>query len=115
MGLQAGEKVLIEATETPADFTVELVRVIAEAGGLPVVTTYQQPVLRAMFRHASEDQMRFIGEIERARMEGVQCYVSVRGSHNISEFSDVPAERLALYEKHWWHYVHSQVRVPKTR
>jgi len=59
--------------------------------------------------------MRTIGEIERARMEAVQCYIGVRGSHNISENSDVPSERLSIYEKHWWNYVHTQVRVPKTR
>ncbi len=110
-----GEKVLIEATDVPPDFVAELVRVVAEAGGLPIVSTYQQKVLRALYRHATEEQMRFIGQIERARMEGVQCYISVRGSHNIAEFSDVPPERMTLYEKHWWHYVHSDVRVPKTR
>ena len=59
--------------------------------------------------------MQTIGDIERARMEAVQCYIGVRGSHNISEISDVPTRSMALYEKHWWHPVHSEVRVPKTR
>jgi aminopeptidase len=113
--LKPGEKILIEATEIPPDFTVELIRVVAETGGLPVVSTYQQSVLRALYNHATEEQMRFIGQIERARMEGVQCYISLRGANNISEYSDVAKERFALYEKHWWHYVHSQVRVPKTK
>lgn len=113
--VKPGDKVLVEAFDIPTDFTVELVRAIAEAGGLPLVSTYHQPVLRALYRTATEEQMRFIGEVERHRMEGVQCYIGVRGSHNIAEMSDVPAEKMALYEKHWWHYVHSQVRVPKTR
>src|SRR5437870_7495265 len=59
--------------------------------------------------------MRFIGDIEHRRMEGVQCYIGVRGSYNISELSDVPPDRFSLYEKHWWNYVHAQVRVPNTR
>jgi aminopeptidase len=29
--------------------------------------------------------------------------------------SSVPVEGMELYEKHWWHPVHSEVRVPKTR
>jgi len=48
-----GDKVLIEAFDIPADFIVELIRVIAEAGGLPLVSTYQQPVLRALYQAAS--------------------------------------------------------------
>ncbi len=115
MKVARGEKVLVEAFDIPADFTVELVNVIAQAGGVPVVSTYQQQVLRAMYCNATEAQMKFIGEIERKRMEGVQCYAGVRGSFNISEMSDVPREQMTLYEKHWWNYVHSDVRVPKTK
>lgn len=113
--LASGDKVLVEAFDIPTDFTVELIRVIADAGGLPLVTTYQQPVLRALYQAATEEQMRTIGAVERARMEAVQCYVGMRGTHNINELSDVHQEQMALYEKHWWNYVHSQVRVPKTR
>jgi aminopeptidase len=113
--VQKGEKVLVEAFDIPADFTVELIKTIAAAGGEPVVSTYTQPVLRALYKSASEPQMKFIGQIERARMEGVQCYMGVRGSNNIAEMSDVPKESMAIYEKHWWNYVHSQVRVPKTK
>lgn len=113
--MKTGDKVLIEAFDIPPDFTAELIRVIAEEGGLPLASTYHQPVLRALYSAATEEQMQTIGEIERARMEAVDCYIGVRGSHNISELSDVPKDRMTLYEKLWWHHVHSEVRVPKTR
>ena len=58
--------------------------------------------------------MKTIGEVELARMEAVQCYVG-RGDTPTSEMSDVPSEKMALYEKHWWHYVHSQRRLAHTR
>ena len=70
-----GDKVLIEAFDIPVDFTAELIRVVAEAGGLPLVSTYQQPVLRALYKTATEEQMRFLGEVERQRMKGVQAYI----------------------------------------
>lgn len=112
--VKPGEKVLIEAFDIPTDFTIEVVRAVAAAGGLPLVSTYHQAVQRALLQAATETQMQTIGDIERARMEAVQCYIGVRGSHNISELSDVPQDRMALYEKYWWHRVHSEVRVPKT-
>lgn len=113
--VKPGEKVLVEAFDIPPDFTVELVRQIAEAEGLPFVSTYHQPVLRALYSAATEEQMQAIGEVEKARMAQMQCYIGVRGTHNISELSDVPSERMKLYEKHWWHPVHSELRVKKTR
>jgi aminopeptidase len=113
--VKSGDKVLIEAFDIPHDFTVELVKTVAAAGGRPIVSTYQQPVLCAMFQNATEEQMRALGQVERARMEAVQCYIGARGTHNISEMSDVPKEKMDLYEKFWWTPVHQEVRVPKTR
>ena len=109
------DKVLIEAFDIPTDFTAELIRAVAAAGGQPLVSTYHVAVQRALLEAATEAQMTTIGTIERARMEAVQCYIGVRGSHNISELSDVPRDRMALYEKLWWHEVHSEIRVKKTR
>src|SRR4051794_4208530 len=111
----AGDNVLVEAFDTPPEFTAELIRAIAAAGGRPMVSTYQQSVLRALYNAATEDQMRGIGRIERERMEQSQCYIGVRGSHNIAEMSDVPKDKMDLYERLWWKPVHTEVRVPKTR
>ena len=115
MRVQPGEKVLIEAFDIPTDMTVALVKAVAAVGGQPLVSTYQQPVLRALYQAASAEQMQLIGAVERQRMEGVQCYIGMRGSNNTSEMSDVPRDKMDLYERHWWNHVHSQVRVPKTK
>ncbi len=113
--VQPGEKVLIEAYDIPTDMTVALIKAIDAAGGQPLVSTYQQPVLRALYQAASTEQMQLIGAVERQRMEGVQCYIGMRGSNNTAEMSDVSREKMDLYERHWWNHVHSQVRVPKTK
>jgi aminopeptidase len=113
--VQPGEKVLIEAYDIPTDMTVALIKAVAAVGGQPLVSTYQQPVLRALYQAASADQMQLIGAVERQRMEGVQCYIGMRGSNNTSEMSDVPRDKMDLYERHWWNHVHSQVRVPNTK
>jgi aminopeptidase len=115
MQVKPGDKVLVEAFDIPTDFTVEFIDVIVKAGGLPLVSTYHQPVLRAMFKHATEAQMKTLGKVEKLRMQSVDCYAGLRGSHNIAEMSDVPKDRMEIYEKHWWNEVHSKIRVPKTR
>ena len=113
--VRPGDKVLVEAFDIPPEFVVELIRRIDQAGGQPLVSTYNQRVMRALLQSASEPQMGFIGEVEKHRMDGVQCYVGLRGNANICELSDVPPERMKLYEKLWWSPVHQDVRVPDTR
>ncbi len=110
-----GEKVLIDTSDTPALFTVELIRAVDRAGGIPLVSTSMGEVTRALLEVATAPQWQFLGEIEKARMEGVQGYIAVRGSHNISEMSDVPGDRMNLYEKHYAVPVHYETRVKKTK
>src|SRR5687767_5401124 len=78
--VEKGEKVLIEAFDIPPEFTALLIKTIADAGGLPLCDTRQNRVLRELYRCATEEQMRFWGDIERQRMEGVQAYVGIRGT-----------------------------------
>ena len=113
--IQRGENVLIEAFDIPGEFVVELIRAVTAAGGMPLVSTYSQTIQRALYQNATEAQMKLWSSIDRGRMEQMQAYVGVRGSHNIAEVSDVPRDRIDLYEKHYWHGVHSEVRVPKTK
>ena len=113
--VKEGEKVLIEAFDIPSEFVAVLIRKVAEAGGQPLCLTKENRVLRALYRHATEDSMRFWGEVERKQMEGVQAYVGLRGSPNATELSDVPPEKMDIYQKLLWHPVHIEVRVPRTK
>jgi aminopeptidase len=54
------------------------------------------------------------GACERFRMEQMNAYIGVRGAVNSSTFTDVPIEKMDLYQKHWWQPVHSEIRVPNT-
>jgi aminopeptidase len=115
MKLAPGDKVLIEAFDIPPEMTVQLVRAVSAAGAIPLVSTYQQRVQRSLLEAASDEQMRLWSAIDRARMQQMDAYVGMRGSHNVAETADLPRERMDLYEKYYWHGVHSEVRVPNTR
>jgi len=113
--LKPGERVLVETFDIPDEFTVVLLRAIAAAGAEPLCLTKKNRVLRELYLAATKEQMEFWGEVERKQMEGVQAYIGVRGTLNSTEMADVPPEKMGLYQKHLWHKVHTEVRVPKTR
>jgi aminopeptidase len=114
--IQSGEKILIEAFDLPDMALVSaLVEGAAQRGATPLVTTKHNAALRSLYRTATVESMQLAAQFERARMEAVDAYVGIRGAANSSQFADVPQERMDLYQQHWWHSVHSQVRVPDTR
>jgi aminopeptidase len=113
--VKPGEKLLMEAIDVPTPFATEVVRLTREAGGHPLVMIKSNQVNRALMRNATEEQWNLIADVERLQMENVQCYIGARGSHNVSELSDVPAEKQRIFEQTVWKRVHGEVRVPKTR
>lgn len=110
-----GEKALLECFETPAEFVAILARTVAEGGGLAHVEIKHNAITRELLLSGSEEQIRSIGEVEKARMEKMQCYVGVRGGSNYAEMSDVPPDKMQMYQTHWLKPVHFDVRVPNTR
>jgi aminopeptidase len=94
--LKAGEKVLIDVFDVPAEMTVALVRAAKAAGALPYVQVNQARVSRELAASATEEQLDFASRHELARMKAMAAYIAVRGSENISEASDVPAAQMKL-------------------
>ena len=70
---------------------------------------------RAQLMHCTKEQMELMAEVDSLEMSRMDCYIAVRGSDNITELSDVPAEQMALYEKYYVTPVHHGIRVPETR
>ncbi len=114
-GMKAGDKILIEAIDIPHEFTAECVRVAAAAGGHPLVTLKSNQINRALMLGGSDASWNLQADSEELRMKGVQCYLGIRGNPNVSELSDVAAEKQRTYESTVWKRVHSEVRVKKTR
>jgi aminopeptidase len=113
--LQAGEKVLIEAIDIPDAFTRELVRKAYLAGGSPLVWLKSQSIVRELLLGASEGQLSLWADAEEAAMRGVDAYLGIRGSDNVSELSDVPSDRMDLYDRTVWKRVHIDLRVDQKR
>lgn len=113
--VKAGENLLLEAIDVPHEFTAAVVKAVAAAGGRPYVLLKSNQVNRALLHGGTPEGWEQVAEIERAQMEKMQCYIGARGSLNVSEQSDVPAEKQRWYESTVWKKVHHEVRVKKTR
>ncbi|MDP6124514.1 MAG: aminopeptidase, partial [Candidatus Latescibacteria bacterium] len=113
--LQPGETVLIEAFDVPDELVVSIMRAASARGARPMVSLKHNRVLRELYMSAEEPQMAMIGDIEKYRMEKADAYIGVRGTLNVTELSDVSNEQMSLYKKHWWHPVHTEIRVRETK
>jgi aminopeptidase len=113
--VQPGDKVLVEATDVPEEFICVLIEQIVKAGGIPLVDTKHSKLMRTLQMHATEEQLQVIADVEKYRMEKMQCYIGVRGTMNSAQMSDVPVEKVEMVQRLWWKPVHSDVRVPNTR
>src|SRR5262245_17414575 len=113
--VKRGEKLLIEAIDVPHEIAVEAARLCRAAGGDPLISLKSNQINRALMMYGSREQWDLIKDVEKLRMENVQCYMGIRGNPNVSELSDVAADQQKIYEATVWKQVHGDIRVKKTR
>jgi aminopeptidase len=114
--LEAGETLLIECFDLEDDTLPRLlIQKAARRGANPLVETKSTRMIRELVRNASESQMQALGDFELHRMKRVQAYIALRGSKNISEMADAPADKLGLYNTHYMKPVHFEQRIRHTK
>ena len=97
--LKRNETVLIEAFDVPDEMTIALVRAARNVGALPFTQIQHARVSREIALEGTERQLNLIAIHELARMKRMDAYIGLRGSHNITELSDVPANQMKLLAK----------------
>ncbi|OPY33704.1 MAG: Thermophilic metalloprotease (M29) [Methanomassiliicoccales archaeon PtaU1.Bin124] len=113
--LQKGEVVYIEAFDIPVEMLEVLIEKVYSVGGIPLVSNKSTRIMRSLFKGATEENMKLMGEVELEKMKKAAAYIGMRGWQNIVEYSDVPDDRMEHYRKLWWQTVHTNYRVPNTR
>jgi aminopeptidase len=94
--LKAGERVLIDVSETPEELVIALIRAARAVKAEPFVLLQNNRISRELTLGMTGSQASTMAEIDLARLKKMQAYIAVRGSHNISEMADVPQEKSAL-------------------
>jgi aminopeptidase len=97
--LAKGERVLIDAFDVPDAMVIALVRAARARGALPYVQLHRARVTRELMLGATEAQYTPHANVELMRMESMDAYIALRGSDNIFESSDVPADKVRVVSK----------------
>jgi aminopeptidase len=97
--LKKGEKILLDMIDVPDEFSVALIRAVRSAGAIPLFEARHTRITRELLAGTNELHAETVRDVEMFRMKKVQAYVAVRGSANANENSDVPSDRMALYNK----------------
>ena len=97
--LKRGEKVLIDCYDVPSAVPIALIRAVRAVKATPFVQINQATVTREMALKADEKQYDIISKAALNQMKSMDAYIAVRGSHNITEMSDVPEDKMKLVMK----------------
>lgn len=113
--LKKGEKVLIEGIGDCIPLVKELINEAYNANALPLVTLKNKEVDRELLMNCSKEQLELMAKYETDRMRDVDAYIGIRAGQNSAETSDIPSEKMSLYNKYFAHPVHGEIRVPHTK
>lgn len=113
--LEPGENLLIEVFDGGLDLARAVMQEAYAVGGKPYIIVKNSQLQRTLLMQTTEEQMKLLGDWEAGLMRQMQAYIGIRASYNVSEMSDVPEEKMSLFQRHWSKQVHTDLRVPSTK
>lgn len=114
--VQKNEKVLISCSGVhPLPLVKQLIKEVYKVEGMPFIDFTTNSIQRELLLGATEEQLKILSDNEADKMRQMDCFIGIRGEDNIAEMTDVPYDKLSLYEKVYSDPVHHQIRVPHTK
>jgi aminopeptidase len=98
--LKKGERVLLDLYDVPDSIGIALIREVRRKKGIPFVRIHQARISREMVNGAEDAQYEILAKHLLGEMKDMDAYIAIRGSHNISETSDVKQSAMTLAMKH---------------
>src|SRR5438445_3365343 len=83
--VKRGDRVLLDMMDVPDEMSVEMMRAVRAAGGLPLIDLRHARVTREIQRDTNSAHATLVCDIDLARMKKMQVYIAIRGSSNIRE------------------------------
>jgi aminopeptidase len=115
VSLKKGEKVLIEAIDSPEELVHAVIEEVIAVNAVPVIDIKLMRLQRALLMKANEDGIKAIAESELNRMKQMDAWIGIRGAINSKQLVDIPSKKMELYNTHWLKPVHFEERVNNTK
>jgi len=114
--LQPGEKIMLDIRgKDTLELAREVIRQVAELGGVPFWYYDDYSLLRPWMRGASEEQLEVFGQLHLKLMKEMDAWLLLHGPDNPFDLADVDSTQLQLFQKLYSGPVHLQERVKNTK
>ena len=111
--LKRGEKILLDLVDTPEAVAVALVRELRARKGIPFLRLGSNRLSRELLMGATDEQYQTTAKHLLAEMKDMDAYIAIRGSHNITETSDVLAKDMGTAMTHLRKVIDHRVKKTK--
>ena len=115
VGLEKGEKILIELHGSETGLMKSLVQEAYAVGGKPFVHIFDYAVEGALVQGADAEHMEEIASYELERMRDMDAYIDIRATTNISMWHNVSDEAQRRYRQYYWGPIHLSERCNHTK
>jgi aminopeptidase len=96
VNLKPGERFLILTSVPGLPLAREVYREAMALGALPAVRTMHPELDELLYRHGSDEQLRFVPEYEKQELESLNARLVIRGDENVMTLAGVEPARLTI-------------------
>ena len=96
VGVKPGQLVRISGPPIARPLVIELVRKVVEAGGNPMVRMGVEEVSEILYKHASDEQLKFVNPVTVFEYEKIDCSIGIWGEENTKALSNCDAKKIGL-------------------
>ena len=113
--LKEGEKLLIEVFDAGFELAEALIGEAQKLGAYPFLQISPNHMQRALLMNATAEQIRQTAHFDAERMKQMDAYIAIRGASNDCELSDVPMDKMQLFQTEYNQTVHMNIRMTDTK
>ncbi len=99
LSLHKGDLFLIQSTDLAAPLVRCVFREALDCGAHPTLKITVDGIAEILYKHASDEQLTYISDIQKTEVEKVDAMLTVMGTHNTRNLTNVDPRRIALQKK----------------